>query len=188
MSATYVSWRAERSRANALASQVAAQGHLVFEFRAKESPFEEDRIRGLYDKVNRVFSVRIANVGGATVSRCRVWLVSSEPYDGHYSGEIMLPRPDTDLHPGDGFIVKLASFEEAGPHMPASTMGILHVPMSADNPKLGERTLGREHEAYVVTLRATGDGSAPVEAAFRLWFALPPKPKLRMKMLTGDGM
>ena len=186
LAASYLCWRAERVRANGLAAQVAGQGRLAFEFRPKEPPFEEDRIHGLYDKINRVFSIKVVNVGGSTVSNCRLWLVSTEPYDGHSNREIMLPRPEADLHPGDGFIAKLASFEEAGPHMSAATMGTLHVPFSADNPKLGGRTLGMEHGATLVRLRATGDGSAPVEAVFKLWFTMPPKPKLRMIMVGGD--
>ena len=184
LASIYLTWRTERRRANDLASQVAGQGRLEIEFRPGQTPFEEVRGHRLYDQARRIFSIRVRNVGGSTVFRCRLTAVSIEPFDGMPDREIVIfPRPmeaPIDLHAGEGFVRALASYLEAGPHMPAATMGNLHVFLNPDEPRLGDRTLGREHPFYKVTLRATADGSAPAEMTFQIWFSQ--TPHLRMKV------
>jgi hypothetical protein len=176
LAATYLSWSAERARANRLAATVATQGRLAIEFRPGEEPFETER-RSLYGSAHRHFGINVRNVGGSSVSRCRVWLVSCEPLDGRRAGEVLIASPERELHPGEAYLMPMVSFREWGENKGGDTFGTLHGDLAEEALGVGCIIIGREHR-YTAGIRATGDGSEPCPASFEVWIT--PGNELRM--------
>ncbi len=170
LSASFAAWRREHKERASLALRVALQGCLQIDFMPGKHGFEEER-RGTYG-VRRTLSVRLSNVGGASIRGVRVYAMSINPNDGNLADPIPLHGPAEDLNPGDFRFRPIATYNEAGENTGGDTIGTLHVPFSSrylDGG--GERTIGRD-VAYELTLRATGDGAPmPCDRVFRVWIS-----------------
>ena len=168
--AFYAAWAAERRKVLALTTQVAGQGKLDIVFEPGIRRFEEE-LGGLYETVSRTVSVAVVNLGGSSVSGCKLWAVSVEPNEGSLPPDMQMhSMPSITLNPGDRSYVQIATFIEPKPNFPGDTMGLLHIPFKSEGkPSIAnERTFGAD-TSYVVTLRATGNGSAPCTRSFKLW-------------------
>ena len=180
--AAYGAWAAERRRSIVLEAQVAQQGRLDIIFQPDVRQFEEE-LGGFYETVSRTVSVAVVNSGGSSVSGCKLWAVSVEPNEGNLAPDLQMhSMPSITLNPGDPTYVKIATFIEPKPGFPGDTMGLLHIPFRAEGKSsiANERTFSAD-TTYVLTFRATGNGSAPCTRKFRLWVG---GGRLRMERLV----
>ena len=183
LAAAFSTWKRERDRVNGLSRRIACQGRLEIDFVPGQRGYEEER-RGTYQNVYRTVSVKVSNVGGGSVGQVRVYAMAIDPNEGNLVEPIPLLGPAEDLNPGDFRFRQVATYNEPGDNTAGDTMGTLHVPFRTGYlDGGGERAIGRDFP-YLVTLRATGAGTAsPCDRRFRVWITA--QSRLRMEAVQG---